>query len=132
MGLSGRYILIQKIDEGNWYPHHIEPIVYVKITNNSVLPKDVNEYNKLEYVQISYSKYDERFFPIDGSRPAEDIAEKSKIKYEVDEYGLLPHYRLMIVATKKKDIPKNLIYIGRLKDIAFPEKELIPHVKLNI
>ena len=84
-GLFGRYLLIQKIDEGTWYPGHIVPIVYVKITADSNLPVNQEQYDKFEYIQIGFTRYEERFWPIDMSRPQEDIAEKSKFKYEVDE-----------------------------------------------
>ena len=82
-GLYGRYFLIQKVDEGIWYPGHIVPIVYVKITNNTNLPSNVEEYDQLEYVQTWFTKYEERFLPIDMRHPEEDIAEKSKINYQV-------------------------------------------------
>ena len=130
--LFGRYLLIQKIDETTWYPKHIIPIVYVKITKDDKLPTTVEEFNKLEFVQISFSRYEERFWPIDGARPAEDIAEKSKLKYEVDEYGFLPQFRLKIITRAKREIPKKLIYAGNFSDTLKPEKEFVPHCKINI
>ena len=78
-GLYGRYFLLQKVDEGVWHPGHIVPIVYVKITNDNNLPSNVEEYNQLEYVQTWFTKYEDRFLPIDMRRPQKDIAEKSKI-----------------------------------------------------
>lgn len=131
-GLCGRYLLIQKVDEGTWYPGHIVPIVYVKITKDANLPTNVEEYDQLEYVQISFAKYEERFWPIDMSRPQEDITEKSKIDYQVDEYGFLPEYRITLIHTSKKVIPANLIYVGNFANAARPQKEFIPHVKVNI
>ena len=131
-GLYGRYLLIQKIDDYIWHPHHIVPIVYVKITKDSYLPKNIDEYNTLEYVQTGFSRYEERFWPIDGSRPLEDIAEKSLIKYEVDEYGLLPNFRFKLVAESKKDVPECLIYLDNYKYAVPPEKEFVPHDKINI
>ena len=77
-GLLGRYFLIQKVDEGTWHPGHIVPIVYVKITKDEKLPSSIEEYNQLEYVQTWFTKYEERFWPIDMSCPNKDIAEKSK------------------------------------------------------
>ena len=74
-GLYGRYFLIQKVDETVWYPRHIVPIVYVKITKDDTLPANLEEYNQLEYVQSCFTKYENRFWPIDMSRPKEDIAE---------------------------------------------------------
>ena len=131
-GLYGRYFLIQKVDEGEWYPGHIVPIVYVKITDDTNLPSNVEEYNKLEYVQTSFTEYEYRFCPVDMRRPQEDIAEKSKINYQVDEYGFLPQYRARLLNTSKRVIPQKLIYIGNFADAAQPQNEFIPHTKENI
>lgn len=131
-GLYGRYFLIQKVDEGEWYPGHIVPIVYVKITDDINLPSNVEEYNKLEYIQTSFTEYEYRFCPVDMRRPQEDIAEKSKINYQVDEYGFLPQYRARLLNTSKRVIPQKLIYIGNFADAAQPQNEFIPHTKENI
>lgn len=131
-GLYGRYFLIQKVDEDIWYPGHIVPIVYVKITNNSILPSNAEEYNRLEYVQTWFTKYEDRFLPIDMSRPQEDIAEKSKINYQTDEYGFLPQYRAKLLNTSKSVIPAKLIYVGNFINSICPPKEFIPHSKENI
>lgn len=131
-GLYGRYFLIQKVDEDVWYPGHIVPIVYVKITRNDKLPTNVDEYNQLEFVQTCFTKYEDRFCPIDMSRPQEDIAEKSKINYHVDEYGFLPQYRVTLINTSKRVIPKKLIYVGNFANVIRPPKEFIPHLKVNI
>ena len=131
-GLYGRYFLIQKVDEGEWYPGHIVPIVYVKITDDTNLPSNVEEYNKSEYVQTSFTEYEYRFCPVDMRRPQEDIAEKSKINYQVDEYGFLPQYRARLLNTSKRVIPQKLIYIGNFAVAAQPQNEFIPHTKENI
>jgi len=131
-GLYGRYFLIQKVDEGTWYPGHIVPIVYVKITDGSDLPSNVDEYNRLEYVQTGFTKFEDRFLPYDMSRFEEDIAEKSKIDYQVDEYGFLPKYRIRLINTSKRIIPNKLIYLGNFQNSIRPDKEFIPHVKISI
>lgn len=131
-GLYGRYFLIQKIDEDTWYPGHIVPIVYVKITNDTNLPSNVEEYNQSEYVQTWFTKYEDRFWPIDMRRPQEDIAEKSKINYQVDEYGFLPQYRVKLLNTSKKVIPTKLVYVGNFSNSKCPQNEFIPHSKENI
>ena len=131
-GLWGRYFLVQKVDEGFWHPGHIVPIVYVKITKDSNIPYNIDEYNKLEYVQTWFTRYEDRFLPIDMSRPQEDIMEKSQINYETDEYGFLPQYRIYLINTSKKIIPKDLIYVGNFVNSIRPEKEFIPHSKINI
>lgn len=131
-GIYGRYFLIQKVDESIWYPGHIVPIVYVKITSDKNLPSNIEEYNQLEYIQTWFTKYEDRFLPIDMSRPEEDIAEKSRIDYQVDEYGFLPQYRVTLLNTSKRVIPKKLIYVGNLVNAVPPQKEFIPHSKENI
>lgn len=131
-GLYGRYFLIQKIDETTWYPGHIIPIVYVKITMDDKLPTNVDEYNQLEFVQTWFTKYEDRFLPIDGRRPLEDIAEKSKINYAVDDYGFLPQYRAKLLSTSKRVIPSKLLYLGNCTDEVRPKNEFIPHTKENI
>lgn len=131
-GLYGRYFLIQKVDESVCYPGHIVPIVYVKITNDNKLPSNMEEYNRLEFVQIWFTKYEERFLPIDMRRPQEDIAEKSMLNYQVDEYGFLPQYRVKLLNISKEIIPEKLIYVGRFQNAVLPEKEFIPHSKENV
>lgn len=131
-GIYGRYFLFQKVDETIWHPGHIVPIVRVKITKNDDLPKTEEEFNELEYVQISVIKYEDRFLPFDVSRSMEEqIAEKSNVKYEVDDYGFLPQYRLKLVNTSKKIIPKKLIYIGNFQNLIPPNKEFVPHSKMS-
>lgn len=129
-GLYGKYFLVQKVDETTWYPGHIIPIVYVKIATE--LPRSLEEYNRLEFVQTSFSYYEERFWPVDMSCPEEDIAQKSKIKYEVDEYGFLPQYRISLIITSTKKIPQKLIYVGNFAGAVRPPKEFVPHAKINI
>ena len=103
-GLYGRYFLIQKVDEGTWYPGHIVPIIYVKLTKDANIPSTVEEYDEAEYVQTFFQKYERRFWPIDMSRPQEDIEEKSKLNCEVDEYGFLPAYRAILLNTSKRGL----------------------------
>lgn len=131
-GLLGRYFLIQKVDEYTWYPGHIVPIVYVKITKDGNLPRSLEEYNRLEYVQTWFQKYENRLWPIDMSRPEEDIAEKSKMEYKTDEYGFLPEYRVILLNTSKKVIPNKLIYVGNFENAIPPRNEFVPHTKDNI
>ena len=121
--------MIQKVDEYTWYPGHIVPIIRVKITRDTKLPSTEEEYNEAEYVQTFFQKYERRFWPIDMSRPQEDIEEKSKRNYEVDEYGFLPAYRAILLNTSKRVIPKKLIYVGNFPNAIRPQKEFIPHSK---
>ena len=131
-GCYGKYLLVQKVDEGIWYPGHIIPIVYVKITKTEELPQTVEEYDKLEYIQVWSYKYEQRFWPINGADAIGDIARKSKIVYGVDEYGYLPVYRVSLINSSKRVIPKTLIYLGNFVDAKLPKNEFIPHDKINI
>ncbi len=131
-GLYGRYLLIQKIDECDWYPEHIIPIVYIKITKDDKLPTNIEEYNQLEYVQTWFLKYEQRFFPLDFSRLAEDIAEKSKLTYEVDECGFLPLFRAKLICVPKKVIIPKLSFVGNFADAVRPNKEFVQHSKSSV
>lgn len=51
-GYFDRYLFIQKVDEGNWYPGHIVPIVYFRITKDQNLPL-IENVNSLELVKIA-------------------------------------------------------------------------------
>ena len=130
-GLFGQYFLIQKVAEAQMSPRITAPIVYIKITKDGTLPADLDEYNRLEYVQTWTTKYEERFWPYDFSRLEEDIAEKSKLRYEVDEYGFLPQFRALLLLARGKQIPPDLVYVGNFPDAVRPSKEFIPHVNAN-
>ena len=132
-GLDNKYFIIQKIDEYTWHPGHIIPIVRVKISKNDTLPINEREFDSLEYIQTSLTRYENRFLPLNGRRPIEEqIAEKSKIDYITDEFGYLPHYLLKLISTSKRIIPRKLIYIGNFTQTKSPKNEFIPHVKINI
>lgn len=130
-GLFGRYFLIQKVSERTWYPGHIVPIAYVKITKDERLPSNMEEFNQLEYVQTWFTRFEERFWPINMADPQKDIAEKSKIHYEVDAYGFLPQYRVTLLSTSARVIPKKLICLGNFLDAAPPKGEFVPHCVYN-
>ena len=66
------------------------------------------------------------------SRPQEDIAEKSKRSYEINEYGFLPQYRTILLNTSARVIPEKLIFVGNFQIAVAPPQEFIPHVKANI
>jgi hypothetical protein len=125
--LFGRYVLFHKIGETSSWPGHIIPIVRVKITKDEKLPSCVTQFDKLEYIQTALTRFEDRFLPIDGRRPNEDIAEKSKKKYEVDEFGFLPQYKLKLLNTSKKSIPNNIFYVSNYLNVEPPTKEFTPH-----
>ena len=69
---------------------------------------------------------------VDKMNNQKDIAEKSKIHYEVDEYGFLPQYRTRLISTSAKVIPSKLVYLGNFAEADPPKGEFIPHANVNI
>lgn len=93
-GYFGKYLLIQKVDEGIWHPGHVVPIVYFRITKNTELPS-INDISNIECMKIA-------------------IGEKTpEVIYD---------YRGKLVNSSKGIIPKSLIYIGNT-DIINPTLE---------
>ena len=90
-GFYGRYILFQKVGEGEWWPGHIIPIVKVKVTDDEQLPTEEEFYN-LQYIKMSFE--------------GESIYNGEK----------LFNYGLMLLNTSKRIIPKDLKYIGNYKE----------------
>ena len=137
-GLNGRYLLIRMIDEvtlyANGYPIGCRcPVVYIKITDDSTLPSSAADYEKMEYVQVKFTRYEQRFFPIHFNRLEEDMKAKMAMKYDVDEYGYLPQFRAIILNGRqnKGKVPPQLIYWGRIEKAEPPNKEFIPLDKGN-
>ena len=93
-GYYGRYLLIQKVDEGSWYPGHVVPIVYFRITKDTNLPT-LEEIKDIECIKIARKK-------------------TPKLIYD---------YRGKLINSSKRIIPKSLIYIGNAS-IINPQIEL--------
>ncbi len=81
-GYYGRYLLIQKVDEGSWYPGHVVPIVYFRITKDTSLPS-IDDIKNIECLKIGLGETTSSY-----------------------------RYRGKILNTSKKIIPKTLIYLG--------------------
>ena len=128
-GLEGRYLIIQKIDEIDWYPCSTIPLVRVKITEDKTIPKTEKEIDELRYIQTDYCLYERRFWGQDASRPLEEqIIGKS---FNTDEYGLLPEYMASIIITSKNMTKGKLTYLGNYTNITPPQNEFIPICKDN-
>lgn len=126
-GIYGKYFLFHKIDELMIWDENVIPIVRVKITEDTTLPKSKEDFDALEYVQTGFTRYEDRFLPYSMARPLEEqIAERDKIIYEVNERGLLTKYKLQLLNTSKRAIPKSLIYVGNFQNVLPPPKEFTP------
>ena len=129
-GLEGRYLIIQKIDEIDWYPCSTIPLVRAKITESKTIPKTEKEIDELRYIQTDYCLYERRFWGQDASRPLEEqIIGKS---FNTDEYGLLPEYMASIIITSKNMTKGKLTYLGNYTNVTPPQNEFIPISKLNL
>lgn len=129
-GLYGRYIIFIKVDEDIWHPGHIIPIVWVKITDDDKLPKNEEELDKLEYIQILFTDYIELFCRIRFPDP-ENKAEVESLKYNVNENYELPIYRTSLISTSKRIIPKKIIYLGVFPKISPPKNEFVLENKIS-
>ena len=128
-GLEGRYLIIQKIDEIDWYPCSAIPLVRVKITEDKTIPKTEKEIDELEYIQTWFTSYERRFAGFSALRPLKD--QIKGMSFNTDEYGLLPEYMVSIVITSKNMTKGKLTYLGNYINITPPQNEFIPICKDN-
>ena len=128
-GLEDRYLIIQKIDEIDWYPCSTIPLVRVKITEDKTIPKTEKEIDELEYIQTWFTSYERRFAGFNALRPLKD--QIKGMSFNTDEYGLLPEYMASIVITSKNMTKGKLTYLGNYTNITPPQNEFIPICKDN-
>ena len=128
-GLEGRYLIIQKIDEIDWYPCSTIPLVRVKITEGKTIPKTEKEIDELEYIQTWFTSYERRFAGFSALRPLKD--QIKGMSFNTDEYGLLPEYMVSIIISSKNMTKGKLTYLGNYTNITPPQNEFIPICKDN-
>ncbi len=129
MGLSGRYLLIQKVGEFLWsrFPRHLNPVIRIKLSDNGELPRSIQEFDALKYIQVYARPYSLRFLPDSGLLSAEENrAECEALRCEVDETGRLAEYKAALFITSKRSLPKGLFFVGNFGEAKPPEKEFIP------
>lgn len=126
--LLGRYFLLYKVDETAWYPNHVVPIVWVKITNDARLPQNQAEFDVLDFVQISRIPYvDKYWIPNTSATPKEQAQESNRVKALVDENGCLKEFRVRLLNTSKRVIPKSIFWAGNFQNIKPPALEYVPY-----
>ena len=123
------YMMIYVADLYEWADGQLIPIVYLKPSDGII--SNISGFDDLGFIQTASTRYEERFWPIDGRDPQTDIQRKSEIKYIRDEYGFLPQYRIKLLLTKKF-VKQNLVFVCNFSSIKTPVNEFIPHHKLNI
>jgi len=123
-GVFGRYMLVQKVDEGTWAPGHVVPVVRVKLTPDENLPTNTSDFDKMEYVQT---------FVFKKLAPLEELVKKGDLKPEMveiikqDDYfirkGFIPCFKAVLINSSKRIIPKKLIFCGNFENVRLPEVE---------
>lgn len=133
-GVYGEYLVLHKVAEVQYCgSENSYPVLWIKLTNGAKLPSNAQEFNNLKFIQTGITLYEDRFLPFSGARPIEEqIAEKSKIAYITDEYGFLPQYRVTILDTSKRAMPKTLVFLGNFKNTTPPNNEFVPHENINV
>lgn len=116
-GLLNRYFIFHKIAEVNGYPAEIFPVVFVKLTKDDKLPNCKEEIDALEFVQISTVSEWHRgrtdvFNPVEIQR---EVAKRSQIVCERDDLGYIPNYRIALSFTSRRNIPKEMVYLGNFE-----------------
>ncbi len=134
LGFAGRYLLIRKVADGNWYPHFKVPIVHVKISDGNSALSFFETFDNAEYIQIRCTRYEDRLLPLQPNAPNWDaiLEERMSKTYETDEHGMLPQYRIKLVITAKRQIPNDLRYMGNYPNPVPPFKEFVPYSEWNI
>jgi len=123
-GLYGKYIIFIKVGERIWYPGHIIPIVWAKLTNSGQLPTTEEELNKLEFVQVDADDYI-RLFSFVNIKDKKLQKEIKTLCYNVNSDYELPLFRLALVSTSKRIIPKKMTYLGNFPNIIPPKNEYV-------
>ena len=133
-GLNNKFILFHKVGTIVYHPGHIVPIVRVKMADGSKLPKNEQEFNELKYVQTgSHSINDPLMIPIDRSKPIhEQQLEENRLRSMADENGKLRIFKLALLNTSKRVIPKKLFYIGNFENVIPPQNEYTPRDEVSI
>ena len=133
-GLKGDYLLIHKVGEYVFWPGHVIPIVRIKIAQSKRIPENIEEFDDLEYVQISGAGYEDVFYGTKGEclDNGVDVSDEEILREKVYELGFLPEYQLKIICSSKKSIPKKIMYVGNFQDVKQPKLEFIPSNKVNI
>ncbi len=136
LGLKGRWILLQKVDEYKWGEpwENINPIMRLKLSANEQLPQTTEDFDALEYIQVFFDRYKEpmreRVIMRYGKILTADEIER--IAQTAGSEDRIPEYRLAISALSKRELPKHLMYVGNFANAKPPELESTPLDKGNL
>ncbi len=128
-GLKGEYLLLRKVSEARWHPGHVCPVVHIKFSKNGILPRTTAEWDALPYIQLSHVRYEERGLPGSGGEADQQWLRQT---FETDEFGFLPEYRMKLITTSKRILPKELIFLGNFANCQPPDKEFVRRGICNV
>ena len=114
---QGEYILLYVCGEAEKVDRFSIPEVYVKLTKGKVLPRNEQEFDMLDYVQISCTSMEERFCPF---KCIEDIPEAYQQDYFPDAWGYLPEYTMVLYEAAGNHPPDSMIYLGCMDNVSPP------------
>ena len=126
LGLRGSYLLLEKAGEREYHPGHQIPVVYVKVLKDQSFPNGHEQYNKLKYIKISSQWIDTSYLRIPNH------SDSTNMIRSIDEDGYLTTYRISLITTSARSVPRNLLYLGNYAGAEPPKQEYIPPWDVNI
>ena len=137
-GLYGKYLLVIKVGEAKWYPYHVIPVVWKKITKDNKIPKTEEEINNLDFLKTSFDDYEDEVYMMKAIlTESEKEARKKQLKkledgtYKPDENGRLWKYREDLIIESERGLYKKFSYVGNFPNINPPKNEYFPFYEMN-
>ena len=128
--VSNRYLMFHKIGEYTWNdfssPNHVNAVVRIKITSNDLLPSSIEEMDRLEYVQTGQRYY----LPDEHKEAYKNLktSDERKLYYKSNR-RIDPVFVAKTCTTSKRQVPKELTFLGNYQTIRAPEKEYVEEPK---
>lgn len=122
-GLDGKCFLLHKVGETIYHPRHIIPVVRLKMADLSALPLTAEEFDKLEYIQCGQASHSTVWPGIDSV--GMHVNGKKCNELVRNRYGEVPTYRMELINTSKRAIPKKIIYVGHFPNVTPPVLEYV-------
>ena len=117
IGKTGHYLLfIPKGSSGTFNGYKIAQ-VHVKITEDTALPINAEQINRLPFVIYKLTHYSDRFRPFSCE---EEIPTMYRQEYHCDEFGYLHGYTVEMLQSRDSHPPKELFSLGIFYDLREP------------
>lgn len=120
LGLQQEYALIYIQGASSTFDGYRNPKVWIKITQNGHLPQDSKEFDQLDFLRISCTRYANRFGPFHCE---EKLPPDFRQTYQPDEWGLLPEYTMEIMQATGHHPPETLQLLGVFENVQPPAYE---------